>query len=170
MGCDKTRWWNEYNSNKLKFYLGYVGEIPAAFDNEQNSLNFLNFLNKKHSSIKFTNKNRVNQFTPFLDIFILGINNQNAILQTYHKSTYTGCLLDFKSFPSYSYKVNLIQYLMNKFVSTETYFIFICKVLTLILLKMRFPFFLVDKVIRRTLVISYPLTLINSKTFWTFIT
>ena len=80
MGCDKTRWWNEYNSNKAKFYLGYVGDIPAAFDNEQNSLNFLNFLNKKHCSIKFTNKNQVNQFTPSLDIFILGINNQNAVL------------------------------------------------------------------------------------------
>ena len=40
MGFHKSKWLNEYNLNKPKFYLRYVDEILAAFDNEQDSLNF----------------------------------------------------------------------------------------------------------------------------------
>ena len=36
----ESKWLNEYNLNKPKFYLTYVDEILAAFDNEQDSLNF----------------------------------------------------------------------------------------------------------------------------------
>ena len=41
----KSKWIWEYNFNKPKFYWRYVDDILAAFDNEQDSLNFLNFLN-----------------------------------------------------------------------------------------------------------------------------
>ena len=73
----------------LNFYLRYVDDILAAFDNEQDSLNFFNFLNNRHANIKFTIKKQINHSIAFLDIFISGINNQNLTLQTYHKSTYT---------------------------------------------------------------------------------
>ena len=43
MGFHESKWFNEYNLNKPKFYLRYVDDILAAFDNEQDSLNFLNF-------------------------------------------------------------------------------------------------------------------------------
>ena len=33
MGFYKSKWLNEYNLNKPKFYLRYVDDIPAAFDN-----------------------------------------------------------------------------------------------------------------------------------------
>ena len=33
-------WQNEYNLNKTKFYLRYIYDTLAAFDNEQDSLNF----------------------------------------------------------------------------------------------------------------------------------
>ena len=36
----KSRWLNEYNLNKPKFYLRYVDDILAAFDKGQDSLNF----------------------------------------------------------------------------------------------------------------------------------
>ena len=36
----ESKWLNESNLNKPKFSLIYVGEILAAFDNEQDSLNF----------------------------------------------------------------------------------------------------------------------------------
>ena len=36
---------NECNLNKHKFYLRYIDDILAAFENEQYSLNFLNFFN-----------------------------------------------------------------------------------------------------------------------------
>ena len=32
MGFNKTKWLNEYNLNKPKFYLRYVHDIQAAFD------------------------------------------------------------------------------------------------------------------------------------------
>ena len=43
MSFYESKWLNEYNLNKPKFYLRYVGYILAAFDREQDLLNFLNF-------------------------------------------------------------------------------------------------------------------------------
>ena len=43
MGYHESNWLNEYNSNKPKFYLRYIDDILAAFDQKQDSLNFLNF-------------------------------------------------------------------------------------------------------------------------------
>ena len=40
MGFHESKWLNENNLNKLKFYLRHVDDILAAFDNEQDSLNF----------------------------------------------------------------------------------------------------------------------------------
>ena len=86
MGFYESKWLNQYNLKKSKFYLRYVDEILAAFDKEQDSLNFLNFLNKRHPNIKFTIENQINQSIAFLDVLISGINNQNLTLQTYRKS------------------------------------------------------------------------------------
>ena len=102
----KFKWLNEYNLNKPKFYLRYVDDILATFDKEQDSLSFLNFLNKMHPNIKF------NHSIVFLDVLISGINNQNITLQTCHKFPYTGLLLNFKSFISFSYKISLIKCLL----------------------------------------------------------
>ena len=54
MGFYKSKWLNEYNLNKTKFYLSYVDDILAAFEKEQESLNFSDFLNNTHPNIKFT--------------------------------------------------------------------------------------------------------------------
>ena len=43
IGFHESRWLNEYNLCKPKFYLRYVHGILAASDNEQDSLNFLKF-------------------------------------------------------------------------------------------------------------------------------
>ena len=53
MGFYESKWLNEYNLNKPKFYLRYVDDTLAAFDKEQDSLKVLNFLNKRHPNIKF---------------------------------------------------------------------------------------------------------------------
>ena len=105
---------NEYNLNKHKFYLRYVEDILAAFDNEQVPLNVLKFLNNIHSNIKFTIEKQTNHSIAFLDVFISSISNKNLTLQAYHKSTYTGLLLNFKSFTSFSYKINLIKCLIDR--------------------------------------------------------
>ena len=106
----ESRWINEYNLNKLKFYLRYVDDILAAFYNEQDSLIFLQFWNKRHPNIKFMMEKQINHSIPFLDGFISGINSQNPTLQTYHKSPYTDIFLIFKSFKTFSYKISLIRW------------------------------------------------------------
>ena len=110
----ESKWLNEYNLGKPKFYLRYADDILATSDKEQDSLDFLNFLNKRHPNIKFTIEKQTNHSITFLDVFISGINNQNLTLQTYHKSTYTGLLLHFKSFTSFSYKISLIKCLIGR--------------------------------------------------------
>ena len=63
MGFYESKWLlNEYNLNKPEFYLRYVDDILAAFEKEQDSLNFLNFLNNKHPNIKFMIEKQVNHF------------------------------------------------------------------------------------------------------------
>ena len=114
MGFHVSKWLNEYNLNKSKFYLRYFDEILAAFDNEQYSLNFSNFLNNRHPNIKLTVEKQINDSLAFLNVFISAINNQNLTLQTYHKSTYIGLLLDFKSFSSFSYKISSIKCLIDR--------------------------------------------------------
>ena len=37
MGFYRSKWLNEYNLNKLKFYLRYIDDILATFDKEQDS-------------------------------------------------------------------------------------------------------------------------------------
>ena len=69
----ESKWLNEYNLNKPKFYLRYVDDILAAFDKEQDSLNFLNFLNDKHPNNKFKTEKQVNHSIAFLDVFISDI-------------------------------------------------------------------------------------------------
>ena len=61
----ESKWLNEYNLNKPKFYLRYVDDILTAFDKEQDSLNFLNFLNKRHPNIKFTIEKQINHSHSF---------------------------------------------------------------------------------------------------------
>ena len=77
MGFHESKWLNEYNLNKPKFYLRYVDDILAAFGNEQD---WLNFLNNRHSDIKFSIEKQINHS---IDVFISGINNQNPTLETY---------------------------------------------------------------------------------------
>ena len=110
----KSKRLNEYNLNKPKFYLRYVEDILAAFHNQQDSLICLSFLNNRDSNIKFTIEKQTNYSIAFLDALISGINNQNLTLQTFKKLTYTGLLLNFKRFTSFSCKISLIKCLRDR--------------------------------------------------------
>ena len=92
MGFYESKWPNEYNLKKPKFYFRYIDDILAAFHNKQDSLNFLNFLNDRHANITFMIEKQINHVTAFLDVFISGINHQKFTPLTSHKSTYTGLL------------------------------------------------------------------------------
>ena len=118
IGFHESKRLNEYNLNKPKFYLRYVDDILAAFDNKQDSLIFLNYLNNSHPNIKFIIEQQIHHSIVFLDVFISEINNQNLTLEIYHKSTHTGLLLNFKSFTSFSYKIGLMRYLIDRSFKT----------------------------------------------------
>ena len=154
MGFHEAKLLNEYNFNKPKFYLRYVDDILAAFDNEQDSLNFLNFLNNRHPNIKFTIEKQINHSIAFLDVFISSINNQNLTLQTYHKSTYTGLLFNFKGFTSLSYKISLIKCLIDssfKICNNWNSFHNDIENIKFNLVKNAYPSFLNDKAIKKYL-------------------
>ena len=76
----KSKWFNQYNLNRPKFYLKYVDDILAASDNKQDSLNLKLLLNNRHTIIKFMIEKQINLSIAFLDVFISGINNQNLTL------------------------------------------------------------------------------------------
>ena len=154
MGFYESKWLNKYDLNKPNFYWRYVLDILAAFGNEQDSLNFLDFLNKRHPNIKFTIQKQINHSIAFLDAFIPGINNQNLTLQAYHKLTYTGLLLNFKSFTSFSYKISLIKCLIDrsfKICNNWNSFHNDIESIKSNLIKNAYPPFLIDKVIKRYL-------------------
>ena len=56
MDFPKSKWLNEYNLNKPKFYLRYVDDILATFDDKQDSLNFLNSRHDKIIYNKLCNR------------------------------------------------------------------------------------------------------------------
>ena len=102
------------NLDKPKFYLRYVDDILAAFEKEQDSLNFLNVLRNKYPNTEFAIEKQVSYSVAFIDVFISGMNNQNLTLQTHYKLTYTVLFLNFKSFTSFSYKISLIKCLIDR--------------------------------------------------------
>ena len=76
----------------------------------------------------------------------------NLILQTYHTLTYTGLLLNFKSFTSFSYKISLIKCLVDRsFKMCDSWNSFHNDIESIKynLIKITYPPFLIDKVIKK---------------------
>ena len=90
----------------------------------------------------------------FLNVLISAINNQNLTLQTYHKSTYTRLLLNFKSCTLFSYKLSLIKCLIDrsfKICNNRNSFHNYIENIESNLIKNAYPPFLIDKVIKKYL-------------------
>ena len=145
------KWLNEYNLNKPKFYLRHDDDILASFDNQQDSLNFLNFLNNRHPKTKFTMEKQIKYSIAFLDVLISGINNQNLTL-------------NFKSFVSFSYNISLIKCLIDRpfkiSINLKSFHNYIENIKSNVIKNAYLPF-LIDKVIKSTLIISFLVTKIN---------
>ena len=111
-------------------------------------------LKKRHPNIKFTTEKQINHSIAFLDVFISGINNQNLTLPTYQKLTYTGRLLNFRSFTSFLYKISLIKCLIDrlfKICNNWNSFHNDIENIKSNLIKNVYPPFLIDKVIKKYL-------------------
>lgn len=146
MGVNETKWLNEYEGVGPKFYKRYVDDIFAVFENEVEANCFFEYLNNRHRNIKFTKEYNDNGSLPFLDIMIN--NSGNLITNVYHKSTYTGLLLNFKSFAPFQYKIRLIKTLLDrayKICSSHVNFENETKKLTITLLRNLYPKRLIDK-------------------------
>ena len=152
MGVNETEWLNNLGENKPKFYRRYVDDIFAVFEDEIAANSFFEYINGKHPNIKFTKENSKNGSLPFLDILI---NNLEVFERTvYHKTTYTGLLLNFKSFTPFQYKVRLIQTLLDrtyKICSSKKIFHNECKQLINTFVRNLYPKRLIDKCIKRYL-------------------
>ena len=101
----------------------------------------------------------MNHSIVFLDVFISGINNQNLTLQTYHELTYTGLLLNIKSFTSFSYNTSLIKCLIDrsfKICNDWNSFHNEIENINSNLTKNAYPPLLIDKVIKTYLDYNFP--------------
>ena len=83
------------------------------FNNSFEAKEFFDGTNRRHPNIKFTMEIEVNKIITFLDVPI--DNSQNTLeTLTYHKSTYSGLLLNCTSFASCFYKISLIKCLTDR--------------------------------------------------------
>ena len=82
----------------------------AAFDKEQDSLNFLIFLSNRYPNINLQQKTIPSLFLVYsFQVSIIKISHFK-----HHKSTNTELLINFKIFTSFSYKISLIECLMDR--------------------------------------------------------
>ena len=102
---------------------------------------------------------QTNCFIAFLDVFISDTNNQNLTPQAFYKSTYTGLLLNFKSFTSFSCKISLINCLVDrsfKICNNWNSFHNDIESIKSNLIRNAYPPFLMDTVIKKYLIYKFP--------------
>ena len=109
----EKEWLSNYYEVSPTYYTRYVDDIFLVFNSHDEAKRFFSYLNLRQPNVKFTIETKVNKVIPFLDVLI---DNRNNILNTttYHKSTYSGLLLNFDSFTSRFYKISLIKRLIDR--------------------------------------------------------
>ena len=99
MGNNEKLWTENFQGTPPSYYRRNADDISSVFNNIFESNKFFNYINTRHHKIKFTMEAKVNEINPFLDVLI--DNSQNILKTlTYHKSTYSGLLLNYTSFTS----------------------------------------------------------------------
>ena len=100
----------------IKIWLRYVDNIFATLDNPVAAKTILQFLNTRHPNIKFTIEKegeKKRNTLPFLDTRVIR-NVDKYITSVYHKPTFTGVYLNWKSLTARKYKIGLINCLLNR--------------------------------------------------------
>ena len=114
MGFYESKWLNEYNLNKPNFYLRCVGDILAAFEKEQHSLIFFQvFKIRRILTINLRSNEKPAIPSIFFDILISGIKISKSYISIISQ-IYPEHFSNFKSFTSFSYKISLIKYLIDR--------------------------------------------------------
>lgn len=73
----------------------------------------LEFLNKQHPNIRFTIEKEEKNSLPFLDTRVIR-NVGKYVTTIYHKKTFTGVYLNWKSLTARKYKIGLVNCLLNR--------------------------------------------------------
>ena len=94
-------------------FFRYVDDCLATISNHKQIKQFYQEINNTHTDIKFTIELEENEKTLFLDVLIEK-SNQSFISTVYRKKTNTKLFINWKSFISLKYKINIIECLTDK--------------------------------------------------------
>ena len=108
----EKEWLSNYDGISPSYYTRYVDNIFSVFHWHGETQRFFFYLNSRHPNVKFTMETEVNKVILFLDVLI-GNRNNISNTTTYHKSTYSGLLINFDGFTSRFYKIGLIKCLID---------------------------------------------------------
>ena len=132
------------------YYRRYVDDIFVLFGSPEHVSPFLNYMNNKHNNINFTLEREKEGILPFLDIEVKRDGNK-FITSVYHKPTFTGLYTHYDSHIPMCYKIGLILTLLYRYFNIcSSYISFDLQVghLKNILLKNRYPIYLIDRCIK----------------------
>jgi len=104
---------NQLKSMGVNTWFRYVDDIFATLSKTNNEIAILNFLNQQHPNIKFTIEKEEKNSLPFLDTRVIR-NVGKYVTTIYHKKTFTGVYLNWKSLTARKYKIGLINCLLNR--------------------------------------------------------
>ena len=82
-------------------------------DNFDRAKELIKILNSKHKNIEFTMETESNNELPFLDVLIKR-DNDGFQTSVYRKTTFTGTYMNWKSLSPRTYKIGLINCLLNR--------------------------------------------------------
>jgi hypothetical protein len=97
----------------IQVWLRYVDDIFATCSDKTQADNIMHFLNKQHPNIRFTTEYEEDNKLPFLDTCVIR-GTEKYRTNIYHKKTFTGVYLNWKSLTSRQYKLKLIYCLMDR--------------------------------------------------------
>ena len=125
----------------VNIWFRYVDDTFVTLNVINKEDEILNYLNAQHPNIKFAIEKEEKKCLPFLDTRV--IRNHNKYITTiYHKKTFTGVYLNWKSLTARKYKIGLINCLLNRIwriCTTQEHRNEEVKRLKIILLKNEYP-------------------------------
>jgi hypothetical protein len=113
MGDFEKKIMKELKTLGVNIWFRYVDDVFATMKAPNNENSVLDFLNKQHPNIKFTIEKEVKNSLPFLDTRVIR-NVDKYVTTIYHKKTFTGVYLNWKSLTARKYKIGLINCLLNR--------------------------------------------------------
>ena len=112
---------------------------------------FLEYLNTRHNNIKFTVEREVDGKLPYLDVLVDRVKSSKISTSLYRKKTFTGLMMNFTSYCTFSYKIGLIKTLVDRIYKINNSWLTLdhdINELHDILMKNQFPRNLIDKYIK----------------------